>query len=169
MQVKETKIHGAYEFLPDPFIDHRGTYVELFNQEQYAPYCKATFVQDDMSISSRHVLRGLHGDADTWKLITCLHGDIYFVVLDIRENSPTKNIWQSFVLNEKNYRQVLVPPGCANGHLVMSERAIFHYKQSTYYSKNQFTIRWNDPQYGIWWPITTPILSRRDEVGHYVD
>jgi len=72
-------------------------------------------------------------------------------------------------LNEKNYRQVLVPPGCANGHLVMSDRAIFHYKQSTYYSKNQFTIRWNDPQYGIWWPVCTPILSRRDEVGHYVD
>ena len=169
MQAKETKIQGVYEFFPDPFIDHRGTYVELFNQEEYSHYCKAPFLQDDMSISSRHVLRGLHGDADTWKLITCLHGDIYFVVLDIRENSPTKNVWQSFVLNDKNYCQVLVPPGCANGHLVMSERAIFHYKQSTYYSKNQFTVRWNDPSYGIWWPIVTPILSRRDEVGHYVD
>ena len=169
MHAKETKIQGVYEFLPDPFIDHRGTYVELFNQEEYSLYCKAPFLQDDMSISSRHVLRGLHGDADTWKLITCLHGDIYFVVLDIRENSPTKNVWQSFVLNDKNYCQVLVPPGCANGHLVMSERAIFHYKQSTYYSKNQFTVRWNDPSYDIWWPAVTPILSRRDEIGHYVD
>jgi dTDP-4-dehydrorhamnose 3,5-epimerase len=151
------------------FEDHRGVYVETHNEDVYTKAGVTHFVQDDYSISRRNVLRGLHGDADTWKLITCPIGEIYFVVLDIREGSATNGKWQSFLISEHNHRQVLVPPGCANGHMVMSERAMFHYKQSTYFSKNQFTVRWDDPKYKIWWPVKTPILSRRDEAGKYVD
>ena len=153
----------------DYFEDHRGVYVEIYNAELYDAQNLPRFVQDDYSISRRHVLRGLHGDQDTWKLITCPIGEIYFVVLDLREKSPSFGTWQSFVISEHNHRQILVPPGCANGHLVMSERAMFHYKQSTYYSKNQFTVRWDDPKHKIWWPIASPILSRRDQAGQYVD
>jgi dTDP-4-dehydrorhamnose 3,5-epimerase len=165
-----TTLFQINEYLLEPFMDHRGKYVEIFNEGLYGEDCRnISFVQDDISKSYKNVLRGLHGDAETWKLITCLHGEIYFVVLDARDDSPTKDRWQSFILNDQNYRQVLVPPGCANGHLVLSDSAIFHYKQSTYYSKNQFTVKWNDPKYKIWWPITNPILSRRDELGAYVD
>ena len=169
LKITESEIGGVKIFDLDYFEDHRGVYVETHNEEVYTKAGVPHFVQDDYSISRRHVLRGLHGDADTWKLITCPIGEIYFVVLDIRDSSPTSDKWQSFLISEHNHRQVLVPPGCANGHIVMSERAMFHYKQSTYYSKNQVTVRWDDPKYKIWWPVKTPILSRRDEAGMYVD
>ena len=169
MEANKTQLDGVIEFLPEPFVDHRGVYVELYNQKHYSEQGAPAFIQDDISMSHRHVLRGLHGDAETWKLITCLLGELYFVVLDVREGSAQFGKWQSFLLSERNYRQILVPPGFANGHLVISERAIFHYKQTTYYSKNQFSVRWNDPKYAIWWPVKAPILSQRDEAGRYVD
>ena len=72
--------------------------------------------------------------------------------------------WQSFVLSDTNRLQVFVPPNFGIGHLVLSDGAIFHYKQSTYYHRdNQFTLMWNDPTLNIWWPVTQPILSRRDQ------
>ena len=121
------------------------------------------------SVSKKHVLRGIHGDQKTWKLISCLGGEFLLVVVNNDENSPQFKKWESFTLTENNNIQILVPPKFGNGHLVLTDRAIFHYKQSTYYNpKGQFTIRWNDPEYNIWWPIRNPILSQRDEVGHYV-
>jgi dTDP-4-dehydrorhamnose 3,5-epimerase len=169
LRISKCDIEDARVIDLDCFEDHRGVYVEIYNEALYDGQKLPKFVQDDYSISRRDVLRGLHGDQDTWKLITCPIGQIYFVILDVRKNSPSFNKWQSFVISEQNHRQILVPPGCANGHLVTSERAMFHYKQSTYYSRNQFTVRWDDPQYKLWWPIANPILSRRDQVGHYVD
>ena len=86
------------------------------------------------------------------------------------ENSPQFKKWESFTLTENNTIQILVPPKFGNGHIVLTDRAIFHYKQSTYYNpKGQFTIRWNDPEYNISWPISDPILSKRDEHGHFVE
>ena len=122
------------------------------------------FVQDDVSISFKHVLRGLHGDRITWKLITCLLGKIYVVIVNWKETSPQYRQWESFVLSEENKKQILVPPEFGLGHLVLSKKAIFHYKQSAYYDRvSQFTLIWNDPKLNIWWPIKQPILSRRDE------
>lgn len=169
MKFSKANLDGVVVVDLEFFEDHRGVYVETYNEEAYTAQGFPHFVQDDYSISRRHVLRGLHGDPETWKLITCPIGEIYFVVLDRRENSPSFGKWESFLISEHNHRQVLVPPGFANGHLVMSDRAMFHYKQTTYYSKNQFTVRWNDPQFNIWWPVKSPILSRRDEMGRYVD
>jgi dTDP-4-dehydrorhamnose 3,5-epimerase len=109
-------------------------------------------------------LRGLHGDAVTWKLISCLYGKIYLVVVNWDKTSSQYCKWESFVLSEKNMKQILVPPKFAIGHLVLSEKAIFHYKQSSYYDRaSQFTLLWNDPQLNIWWPVRNPILSRRDQ------
>lgn len=128
------------------------------------------FVQDDISVSTKHVLRGIHGDAETWKLITCLEGRFYLVVINNDKESDQFRKWESFVLSEGNRMQILVPPKFGNGHLVLSERTMFHYKQNTNYNPvGQFTIIWNDPEYGMWWPTKNPILSRRDEVGHFVD
>ena len=124
----------------------------------------ATFVQDDISTSGRHVLRGVHGDTATWKLISCLHGQFYLVVVNWDPDSPQCGAWEGFTLSDRNRLQVLVPPRFGNGHLVLSESAIFHYKQSTYYDRAaQFTIPWNDPAVGIWWPVRDPIVSRRDQ------
>jgi dTDP-4-dehydrorhamnose 3,5-epimerase len=169
MKHQVAELPGVLVIDLEAFEDHRGIYVETYNRDAYAALGMPEFVQDDYSMSRRHVLRGLHGDDVTWKLVSCPVGEIYFVVLDARANSPHHGKWQSFVLSERNLRQILVPPGFANGHLVLSDVAMFHYKQSTYYSRNQFTISWRDPKYGIWWPVNDPILSRRDEAGGYVD
>ena len=170
MQVKQSsKIKDLSIIYPEVFHDFRGEYVETFskqNYEQFKDYDGSTldFVEDDISMSRQAVLRGLHGDSKTWKLIQCLMGDFYYVVVDMRKDSPTYLNWEAFTMNEKNRIQVLVPAGCANGHLVMSDRCIFSYKQSQYYSgmSNQFTVRWNDPSINIYWPITNPIVSQRD-------
>ena len=166
MEVSETKLDGVLLVTPPTiFEDVRGMYVEIYNEEIYAEAgITVKFVEDDISVSSRHVLRGVHGDQETWKLISCLHGKFYLMVVNWDETSSQFGQWESFVLSDRNRRQVLVPPRFGNGHLVLSDLAIFHYKQSAYYNRSgQFTILWNDPQLNLWWPVKNPIVSRRDE------
>lgn len=171
MKVTETQLEGVLLIEPPTmFEDFRGDYIELYNSDLYrGAGINIDFVQDDISTSSRHVLRGIHGDRETWKLISCLYGRFYFVVVNCDEASPRFRQWQSFTLSDRNHLQVLVPPKHGNGHLVLSDTAIFHYKQSTNYNpRDQFTYTWDDPSLGIWWPVKDPILSRRDEQGHFV-
>lgn len=169
--VEKTKLDGVLLISPQPFEDHRGWYVMTYNKDLYQKNgIEVDFVEDDISISTRHVLRGIHGDQNTWKLISCLEGKFYLVVVNCDPESPDFRKWTSFTLSETNRRQVLIPPKFGNGHLVMSDRAIFHYKQSSYYNPSgQFTYKWNDPDLGIWWPIDNPILSQRDEFGEFVE
>ena len=146
------------------FQDHRGRYLELFNNRAYTEAgVDLRFVQDDVSISSKNVLRGIHGDNNTWKLISCVYGKFYLVIVNNDPISKDYRVWESFTLSATNGMQVLVPPKHGNGHLVVSEFAVFHYKQTTEYDREgQFTIIWNDPDYGIWWPTVDPITSQRD-------
>jgi dTDP-4-dehydrorhamnose 3,5-epimerase len=171
MNVEKTTLPGVLHLTLDAFEDHRGQYIEIYNEDLYRRNgIEVAFVQDDISTSSRNVLRGIHGDQETWKLISCLHGKFYLVVVDCDPSSDCFGRWQSFVLSDTNRQQVLVPPKFGNAHLVLSDTAIFHYKQNTYYHpKGQFTYLWNDPRLNIWWPIKNPILSRRDELGRFVD
>ena len=171
MRVESTKLDGVLLIKPDIFEDFRGQYVETYNHDFYKKNgIDVDFKQDDISISSRHVLRGVHGDRETWKLISCHLGGFYLMVVNNDPESPQYRQWQGFTLSETNHHQVLVPPKFGNGHVVLSDRALFHYKQTTYYNPaGQFTITWNDPEYGMWWPIKTPILSRRDEAGKFID
>ncbi|MBI5366803.1 MAG: dTDP-4-dehydrorhamnose 3,5-epimerase family protein [Planctomycetes bacterium] len=170
LKVEKTKLDGVLLLTLEEFSDHRGGYVELFNEELYRKAgIDLRFVQDDISTSGRHVLRGVHGDQETWKLISCLHGAFYFVVVNHDPTHAQYRQWVSFTLSDRNRRQVLVPPRFGNGHLVMTDTAIFHYKQTTYYNPaGQFTVRWDDPAFKIWWPVKNPILSQRDEYGHFV-
>jgi dTDP-4-dehydrorhamnose 3,5-epimerase len=109
-------------------------------------------------------LRGIHGDRNTTKLVSCLHGQFYLVVVNNVEGHPQYRQWDAFTLSDKNRLQVLIPAGFGNGHVVLSEKAIFHYKQSSYYDRSgQFTLIWNDPSLNIWWPVKAPMVSRRDE------
>ncbi|HLG14360.1 MAG TPA: dTDP-4-dehydrorhamnose 3,5-epimerase family protein [Blastocatellia bacterium] len=166
MKVSKTKLAGVLLIEPPTnFEDFRGSYVEIYNEKLYREAgINVGFVQDDISVSSRHVLRGIHGDFETWKLVSCLQGKFYLAVVNWDEASPQRGKWDSFVLSDRNGLQVLIPPKFGNGHVVLSEQAIFHYKQSTYYNRTaQFTLRWNDPKFDIWWPVKNPIISRRDE------
>jgi len=171
MQVTKTKMDGVLLIKPEVFEDFRGQYVETYNEEMYNKNgITVKFVQDDISVSSRNVLRGVHGDAETWKLVSCHYGKFYLVVINGDRDSKEFGKWQSFVLSDANRHQVLIPPKHGNGHLVLSDTAIFHYKQNTYYNpKGQFTFVWNDPQFKMWWPTNTPILSQRDQLGRFVD
>ena len=165
MWIKNTSLPKVQTIRLDGFEDHRGEYIELYNLRFFeANGIYIDFVEDDISIATRGVLKGIHGDDRTWKLISCLHGKFYLVVINYDAKSQFFGKWESFVLSENNKLQVLVPPKHGNGHVCLSDKSIFHYKQSSYYGDSeQFTIKWNDPQFNIWWPIKNPILSRRDE------
>lgn len=147
---------------PDSFEDFRG---ELFTSYKKGDY-NLDFNHDKVSISRQNVLRGLHGDSKSFKLITCLAGEVLLVVVDNRPESKNYLKWDSIILTSKNRKQVLIPPMFANGHLILSNEATFFYKWS--YDgdypdvEDQFTLKWNDPKIGIHWPISKPILSKRD-------
>lgn len=165
MEVSKTDLDRVLLIKPSTnFEDFRGEYVEIYNRPQLAAAgVKIDFIQDDISVSNYKVLRGIHGDGKTWKLISCLYGKFYLVVVNNDPESPQYRKWTSFTLSDKNRKQVLIPPKFGNGHLVLSEMCIFHYKQNTEYDRaSQFTILWDDPAYKFWWPIQDPIISRRD-------
>jgi dTDP-4-dehydrorhamnose 3,5-epimerase len=168
--VSETNLEGVILIMPSAFEDHRGMFVETYNIEDYSKNgINIKFMRDDISTSVKNVLRGPHYDDKTWKLIQCMHGKIYFVVADMRNDSNQYLKWQSFVLTEYNRYQVLVPPGFANGHLVLSDSCIFHYKMSEYYEpENEVGVRWDDPKLGIFWPVKEPILSQKDSSLKYI-
>jgi dTDP-4-dehydrorhamnose 3,5-epimerase len=166
LAVETTSLNGVKLIHPSTnFEDFRGSYVEVYNRELFLNAgINEDFIQDDISTSTRNVLRGIHGDQETAKLVSCLHGAFYLIVVNQDKDSPEFGKWESFTLSDKNRLQVLIPPKFGNGHLVLSESAIFHYKQTTNYNRaSQFTILWNDPKFNFWWPVKNPILSRRDE------
>ena len=164
-KIKKTKLKGVIQITPSEFKDIRGSYVEIYNKEFYdKKKLKINFIQDDISISKLNVLRGIHGDQKTWKLISSLYGKFQLIVLNNDPKSKEYGKWQSFVLSSKNRVQILVPPRFGNGHLVLSKKAIFHYKQNTQYDRSsQFTIKWNDPRFKFKWKKKKPILSVRDK------
>jgi dTDP-4-dehydrorhamnose 3,5-epimerase len=165
LNVRTTPLDGVLLIEPlTMFEDFRGQYVELYNVPAYkAAGITYDFIQDDISVSRQHVLRGIHGDQKTAKLISCLHGAFYLMVINNIPDSPQYRQWTAFTLSDRNRQQVLVPPGFGNGHVVLTDLAMFHYKQSSTYDRpSQFTLRWNDPELKLWWPIANPIVSQRD-------
>jgi len=166
MNLKLTELAGVLLITPPvTFEDFRGTNTENWNKKKYREYgIENDWVVDSISTSRKHVLRGIHGDDHTTKLISCLHGDIYFVVINNDPESNQYKQWQSFHLSGANRQQVLVPPKFGNAHLVMSKYAVFSYKLDAYYNvRSQFTIKWNDEEaHNIWWPVKNPITSLRD-------
>jgi len=166
-QVCKTGLDGVLEITP-PTIheDFRGHYVETYNEDIYNEAgIRIKFKQDDISVSRKDVLRGIHGNQDTWKLVTCLYGAFYLIVVNNDVTSSQYRKWQGFNLSDVNRKQILIPPKFGNGHLVLSELAIFHYKQNTNYDQSsQFTIKWNDPDFKFLWPKTRNlIMSNRDQ------
>jgi dTDP-4-dehydrorhamnose 3,5-epimerase len=155
-------------FEPSVFWDLRGNIYTSFNHENYRSHLPdgLEFLHDKFAQSKYNVLRGLHGDQKTWKLVSCVWGELYEVVVDMRKESPNYKKWDAFELSSENYKQVLIPPGFVNGYFVKSEHAVFHYKLA-YTGKyidagEQMTFRWDDPELNIKWPCKEPILQARD-------
>ena len=176
MKVEQSSILPEVKVVtPDVFHDYRGKYIETYNEKEYSVLADYNgdplkFVQDDISMSQQHVLRGLHGDFKTWKLIQCLYGSIYVAAVDMRPDSPNYLKHDTFSVSEHDRRQVLIPAGFANGHLCLSDKCIFSYKQTTYYEGQgkQFTVRYDDPSVGIAWPVNDVILSKRDSIAPFL-
>lgn len=166
MNFKETLLKGVYKISPTTnFKDFRGNYIETYNKKIfYKNNFKINFVQDDFSISKKNVLRGIHGDKKTWKLVSCIEGKFFLVVVNYDKNSDQYLKHITFNMSSENYYEVLIPPKFGNAHYVVSKKAIFHYKQSTYYNRaGQFTLNWRDERLKIKWPGKKFLLSSRDK------
>lgn len=170
MRFEESKkINGLVVIHPNVFYDHRGENVQTFSSIEMLEMLnklnlpKLTFNVDSFSFSKKDVLRGFHGDAKAWKLVQCIQGSIQLVVIDLREGE-TKDKVETFYLNERNRTQILIPSGCVNAHLCLSETCIFSYKLSDTYVpiEQQLHVKWNDPKYNVFWPVKEPIVSKRD-------
>lgn len=166
IKVSATLLQGVLKIERYTFRDFRGMYGEIYSPEVYREHGITVNLsaEDNFSVSHKNTLRGIHGDNRTWKLISCLQGSFYLVVLNFDRESSQFGQWTSFVLSRENMLQVLVPPKFGNGHLILTDEAMFHYNQSHRYqgAHNQFTVRWNDPKFKIEWPINNPELSERD-------
>ena len=161
-------INGVRIITPEVFTDYRGDLWTTWKKDEFD--FDIEFNHDKVSTSKYGVLRGIHGDFKSWKLVTCLYGEIYFVMVDNRSASDSFNRWESMVLDDKRRKQVLLPPGVGNGFFVLSDDCVFGYKWS-YEGKypdvdGQFTIKWDDPTLSINWTIKPKeILSQKDKNG----
>lgn len=168
MNIIETKLQGVFILEPQVFNDHRGFFMESYKKnllEQKG--IDMNFIQDNHSLSKEAgVLRGLHYQLNPKaqsKLIRVCTGAIYDVVVDIRPNSPTFGEWIGVILSEENKRQVLIPKGFAHGFCTLVSNTNLLYKVDEYYDAElDKGILWNDPELGIDWPISVPILSDKD-------
>ena len=146
------------------FKDHRGFYWSSWNSRKLK---NIKFNHDKFSLSKKNVLRGLHGDRKTWKLLSCPYGKLLLVVVNFEKKSKSFLKWNSWIWSQKNGIQILVPPNYLNGYLCLSNECLLHYKLSykgRYFDvKKQFSLRWNDPKINIKWGIKNPILSKRDK------
>jgi dTDP-4-dehydrorhamnose 3,5-epimerase len=170
MQAVNTKLDGVVLIKPRLFSDDRGFFFESYNEKALASAgIPHHFVQDNHSRSSKNVLRGLHCQIrePQGKLVRVVIGAVFDVAVDLRKGSLTFGKWVGEVLSAQNRDMLWVPPGFAHGFLVLSDWAEVLYKTTDYYAPQfERTIRWDDPDIGIDWPLTgNPQLSAKDKLG----
>ena len=170
MEVIKTAIDGVVIIEPRIFKDARGYFFESFSAREFEEkVCKTTFVQDNESMSSYGVIRGLHFQREPYaqsKLVRCVKGKVLDVAVDIRQNSPTFGQHVAVELSAENHRQVFIPKGFAHGFVVLSDVAIFQYKcDEFYHPESEGGIFLNDPTIGVNWmiPVEDAILSDKDK------
>jgi dTDP-4-dehydrorhamnose 3,5-epimerase len=154
------------------FGDERGFFMETYKRSEFQAVGIPPFVQDNFSHSTRGVLRGLHyqlAPAAQGKLVSVVHGEIFDVAVDVRQDSPSFGQWVAEVLSAADHRMLYVPAGFAHGFCVLSDEADVLYKVTHEYSpENDRGVRWDDPDLGIEWPISEPILSLKDAAQPYL-
>ncbi|MBA4241597.1 MAG: dTDP-4-dehydrorhamnose 3,5-epimerase [Sphingobacteriaceae bacterium] len=170
MEVIETKIKDLLIIKPKVFADARGYFFESYNETVFKQNgIVANFVQDNQSLSSTGVLRGLHFQApphDQGKLVRVITGAVLDVAIDIRKNSPTYGQHVSIELTEENKTMFYIPSGFAHGFLTLRDNTIFSYKCTNVYNKaSEGCVLWNDSDLNINWNVSNPILSDKDLVG----
>jgi dTDP-4-dehydrorhamnose 3,5-epimerase len=172
MQLISTFISDLFVIQPKIFEDPRGYFFESYNRSVFEQHhIQAEFVQDNQSLSQKNVLRGLHFQNPPFaqgKLVRVIKGGVLDVAVDVRKNSPTYGKYYAIELNEKNKTMLWIPPGFAHGFLTLEDDTIFSYKCTNLYNKaSEDSIIWNDPDIGIDWGTTTPLLSEKDKEGKF--
>lgn len=166
---KSKLLEGVFIIKPSISRDIRGNIWTSFIKKHIETLLpdQMYFKHDKFSISNQNVLRGIHGDEKSWKLVTCVFGAIQQVVVDCRKDSDTYTLYESFNINEDNQISILIPPRLGNAYYVNSANAVYHYKlayDGEYIDADkQFSYKWNDPVFNIKWPTNNPILSGRDK------
>ena len=167
----KTSIDGVIIVEPTAYGDSRGYFMETYQKQDFINGgITVDFVQDNQSMSTKGVLRGLHFQKQfsQSKLVRCIRGEVFDVAVDLREGSPTFGKWEGVILSAENKRQFFIPKNFAHGFLVLSDEAEFVYKVDDYYHPNdEGGLMWNDPDIGIKWPITdgmTINLSDKDKI-----
>ena len=171
MKVTQTSIPDVLIFEPDAYGDERGFFYESFNQKTFASLTglDVSFVQDNHSKSQQGVLRGLHYQIKQpqGKLVRVVKGEVFDVVVDLRQSSASFGQWEGITLSAQNFKQIWVPEGFAHGFLALSETAEFLYKTTDFYAPEyERCIKWNDPELAINWPQSLEIqVSDKDTQG----
>ncbi len=172
-KIKVTKcdIEGLYVIEPSVFGDNRGYFMETYNQNDFHEEgLDMVFVQDNQSMSTKGVLRGLHFQKEfpQGKLVRVVRGTVFDVAVDLRANSKTYGKWFGVELSADNKKQFYISEGFAHGFVVLSDEAEFVYKCTDFYHPgDEGGVLWNDPDIGIDWPIPDgmePILSEKDKL-----
>ena len=170
-EICESKLlKGVYIIKPNKFKDLRGEIYTAFTSEVIDKLLPKPlkFIHDKFIHSKQHVIRGIHGDTKTYKLATCVYGEVEQVVVDCDKNSPTYLKWEKWTINADNQLIIFVPAGFGNAHCVLSKEAVYYYKCAylgAYVdAEEQFTYAWNDERIGINWATQNPILSERDKL-----
>ena len=169
MEVIKTAIDGVLIIEPRIFRDARGYFFESFSQREFEEKVgPINFVQDNESMSSYGVMRGLHFQKPPFaqgKLVRVVKGSVMDVAVDLRKGSPTYGQWESVVLTESNKFMYWIPEGFAHGFVCLEDHSVFTYKCTNVYNKaSEGSIYWNDPDLNIDWGIDNPILSEKDKV-----
>ncbi len=169
MEIEKLKIDGLLIIRPTVFEDDRGYFFETFNVAKFKKFgLPIDFVQDNLSKSSKNVLRGLHFQNPPFaqgKLVSVLRGSVLDVAVDIRKDSPTYGQYHSIVLSEQNKKQFYIPPGFAHGFETLENDTIFSYKCTKGYNKeSEGAIKWDDLDLNINWQAENPIVSGKDEI-----
>jgi dTDP-4-dehydrorhamnose 3,5-epimerase len=168
MRFTETELKGVWLIEPTPVVDDRGSFTRLFCEKEMADCGLATrFVQHSRAHSvKKGTLRGLHFQNDPYaevKLVSCVHGAIFDVVVDLRPNSSTRYSWLGFELTPQNMRQVYIPAGFAHGLQTLTDDAEVSYLISQFYTPQVSAgARYNDPAFSIAWPLMPTAMSERD-------
>ena len=169
MKISTGGIAGLIVIEPNVFGDERGYFFESFNEESWREHVGFVpdFVQDNESMSTKGVLRGIHFQNppdEQGKLVRVIKGSVLDVAVDLRKNSPTYGKHEKVVLSGENKRQFYVPPGFGHGFLTLEDETIFSYKCTQYYNpQNESGILWNDPELSIDWGINNPLISEKDK------
>jgi dTDP-4-dehydrorhamnose 3,5-epimerase len=152
------------------FKDNRGRYIQSFSSKDYKKILNHKFVEDDFSLNKKNVFKGFHGDHKTWKLASCVHGKCEAVIVNFDKKSNQFGMWEKFILSPNPYIQILIPPSYGNSFLVLSDYAVYHYKQTKYYSgkDKQFTINYKDPFFKIKLSSKKIIISKRDKDANFI-